>query len=254
VKKIVIGVILFCASAVQANIVVSYDYNSSAGKDPTLQGWTLGTERPGFENGSYDATTGWRVTDAVDPGYTRYDKTFTSEQIDELTKGWIANWTFSLDADRWSRTGTLLQKGYYLPQPHGTWQNDGGLSIAISKDKNNTMRYCLFATADSSGNLAINDGKALHVLTSGGNGFDVMTSVKIVYDGTAATMYCGGQTFNLNQATPYYTVNRVRFGTQNIKERGGVVYNTVTLSTIPEPATMVLLGLGGLLCRRFKHA
>jgi hypothetical protein len=66
-------------------------------------------------------------------------------------------------------------------------------------------------------------------------------------------MYYGGQTFNLNKSVDY-DLNRVRFGSQNLNSvgRGSVVYNAITLSTIPEPTTMVLLGLGGLLLRRRK--
>jgi hypothetical protein len=255
VKKVVIGLMLFCVSAAQADIVVSYDYNSAAGKDPTLQYWTFTRVTDNVENGSHDAGTGWRIADAIDPGYTRYDKTFTQAQADELNKGWIANWTFSLDSDKWSNTGTKIKEDYYVPGTIPTLQNDSGLSIctASTAGEDNAFRYCLFATADLSGNLAINDGTTLHVLTSGGNGFDKMTSVRIVYDGEDARMYYGGQTFNLNKSVDY-DLNRVRFGSQNLNSvgRGSVVYNAITLSTIPEPTTMVLLGLGGLLLRRRK--
>lgn len=251
-KKVVIGLMLFCVSAAQADVVVSYDYNSAAGKDPTSQGWTV-TSSSASNNqiGAYDAGTGWRIVDGT-TGYFRYHKELTAYN-ETLKTGWVATWKFSLDSVLYSDTGGTIDDDFYLPGTYPTKQNDNGLYIDAAGT--NGFHYALFATSDMNGNLAIQDGQTLHVLTSGGNnlGFDKMVTVSIVYNGSTAKLSYEGQTFDLYKQVSW-AVDRLRFGSQYLNDRGSVVYNAITLSTIPEPATMVLLGLGGLLCRKSRKA
>ncbi len=99
------------------------------------------------------------------------------------------------------------------------------------------------ATADAAGNLAINDGAKMHVLTSGG-AYDKMYTVKIIYDGTKADMYYGNTKSILASTIYGGTEDKLFFGAYSTNEFGSVVYKEVTFTDVPEPATMVLLGLG----------
>ena len=161
-------------------VVASYDYASALGTDPTAQGWEYNINATNTFLGGYDSGDGWRVVDGTSQGYAWYGDTLTAEESDYLKNGFTATWTFKMDADAYKVTdGTVGVANYYLPPNEGR-QNDNALWIETDE-----YMYLLTATADASGNLAINDGTTTHVLTSGGgnNGYDTLYTVTVTYDG-----------------------------------------------------------------------
>jgi len=247
----VLGIFLL-ASSTQAVLVAQYDYTSSLGADPTTQGWTYLKNATNAFLGGYDASiyypgqSGWRIVDGTNTGYAYYQITLTDDQTEAMKTGFSVSWSFKLDATAWKNDGTGSVANYYLP-PNQSRQGNNGLWIETAGE--NSFRYYIVATADASGNLAIYDGSVTHVLTSGGgnNGYDTLYTVTVDYDGTNAVLSYGSSTYTLTKQATFGN-NRVLFGAHTSGGQGSVVYHAV--SFIPEPTTMVLLGLGGLLLRR----
>lgn len=249
--------LILSAGVAQGVIVGEYDYTSASGPDPTDQGWTYATNATnaflgGYDASVYDGQSGWRVVDGTSTGFANYQIDLTAEEADLMGLGWSATWTFKLDSTAWKNDGSGQVADYYLPPNQGR-QNDNGLWIETAGEDG--YRYYLRATADENGNLAINDESAdLHVLTAGGgnNGYDTEYTVTIVYDGTDAVLSYGGNDFALNKLGTMGN-DRVLFGAHSSTGQGSVTYQHVSFDAVPEPATMVLLGFGGMLLHRRRR-
>jgi hypothetical protein len=233
--------------------VISYDYSSTLGADPTAQGWTYSRTSNITWVGGYNTTlwsswtgpAGWRVVDASTSSGSSafYSMGLTTAQMGEMALGWTIDWTFSMDSSAWGTDGTSTSAGYYLPPANYTRQN--GIWVETTGYK-----YTLYLSNDASGNLVVRDGTVDHILTSGGNNnaFDTQYTVSISYNGTDAVLSFGGNDFTLTkQAASANT--RIVFGATGSSGRGSAIYDNITM-TIPEPATVVILALGSLVLRR----
>ncbi|HPC63924.1 MAG TPA: sialate O-acetylesterase [Anaerohalosphaeraceae bacterium] len=222
--------------------IASYNYTSSLGADPTTQGWTYLTNvtnnvyLSGYDASIYPGQSGWRIVDGTSTGYANYQITLTDDQTEAMKTGFSVSWTFKLDATAWKNDGTGSVTNYYLP-PYQSRQNNNGLWIETAGE--NSFRYYIVATADASGNLAINDGTVTHVLTAGGgnNGYDTLYTVTVAYDGTKAVLSYGGSDFTLTKQATFGN-NRVLFGAHTSPGQGSVVYHEV-LFGVPDSVSAV---------------
>lgn len=252
-KNVAVLLVLVFASMVSAS-VISYDYGSTLGADPTAQGWTYSRESNITWVGGYNTTlwsswtgpAGWRVVDASKSTGTSayYTQQLTGDQMTQMSSGWTLTWVFAMDSSAWGTDGTNSVADYYLP-PNHILQNDNGIWIETTGYK-----YTLYLGSDASGNLVVKDGTIDHVLTSGGNNnaFNTQYTVSISYNGTDAVLSFGGNDFTLTQYAASANT-RIVFGATGSSGRGSAIYDNLEL-TIPEPATIAVLALGGLILRR----
>ena len=234
VTQILIAILFVSTLSVQgvATIIASYDYASALGNDPTSQGWMFQTNVIGnLYLGGYDASvyasqSGWRVVDGTSSGYANYQVDLAPEQADAMKGPFSVSWTFKLDGSAWKTDGSGSSTGYYLP-PNQSRQNNNGLWIETSGTDG--FIYYLVATADTSGNLAVNDGTNSHVLTSGGgnSGYDTEYTVTVNYNGTHAVLSYSGTDFVLTKRATYGN-DRVLFGAHSSSGQGSVVYHAVS--------------------------
>ena len=223
-----IAVVLLFGVTSPAALVAGYDYTSMAGKDPTAQGWTqyvggtLSTWLKGYDASIWAGQRGWRLVDGTGYGTCQYQKVPTTEQIEAMRSGWVAEVTFTLDSDAWGADGTSYVADYYL-----THQTAGGFFV---RTPDPGYAYYIQLSGDTNGDLRIYDGVAYHSLT-GVAAFDTQYTVTVTYDGTDAILSYGGQSLTMGKYSSVGGNPLIAFGSHSTSGQDSIVYDTVALST-----------------------
>lgn len=255
-KQIVLMLVFALAASASAGVVGSYDSGvvaaagSAGAADPTTQGWTAS---PGIGPGTnawahaYDSGDGgWRTVDGTNSTNAYYQYDIAAGDASDMAFGWTATWTLSMDSDAINGTGGFVDD-YYLPP-----NNDRQSSIYAWIETVNSDSYVLAHKIDENSNLLIDDGTAIHQMTTDGSAYDNFKTFTLNSDGTSATLTLGTTTVALNGHS-FHAADRVVFGSGSTPLQGSAIWNQIGVTaTIPEPATMVLLGVGSLVAIRRK--
>jgi len=248
---------LLVAVSAPAAVIVSYTSGVSAAsgqtgaEDPADQGWTLTVANPANSySDAYDSGDGgWRTVDGTSAGPANYSQTLDSSDQTALTSapGWEISWTIALDEDAIPASGGGVND-YYLA-PNNDRQNNIVTLIDLAAD---SLGFAITHKVDGSNSLLLED-------TSGGSGtydtgididaFPNFGTFSLTYDssGGTATLDYGAGTAVLNPGSPLIGGrNAVFFGAGTTGGQGSAVWNEFGLETIPEPASIALIGLMGL--------
>ena len=264
------GMILVGAFAAQATLIASYVSGVAAtagtgignAADPTTQGWTWnGPGTPnnyarGFDTGN----GGWNITDGTTTAYAWYGQGIVAGDATLMKNyGWTNVWTVAVNADAMSAAGGGVDN--YYAAPSNARQSDNAMWLELD----NGDTYLLNYKTDASNNVLISDGTTDYTVTgmglsqqlgTGSPSMQYVTFTLISDGATAALTDSLGNNFGTVAKNAYVgTQNRVIFGAYSGSAQGSTVWNNIALTTIPEPATVGLLGLFGvaaLLRRRMK--
>jgi len=239
---------LAVGAAAQASIV-QYDAGVSPGlaTSPTTQGWTeLGVNSANGSTASAvnnDLATGnnaWNITDGSTSDRPRYEAALGAAEIaDMAANGWVL---------------TVVARGI------GT---SGNISWGVTDDSafggtGVARRWGTGFNIDGSGNLFIQwYGGSQVQATLDGSGAVAYHEVKLVgaAGSTNASLYVDGILVGTNSGQASSgTPNKIEFGGVSSGGTGSQVnWHYIDLSVAPEPASLGLLGLGGLMMARRRR-
>lgn len=253
--------LLACALPATAALVASYDAgvnpaaNITGAADPTTQGWTFA----GITTNNYvwagDSTIGgWRVMDESTAVGTiaHYSQAIgTADLADMNTFGWEARWTVAISQDAMSKAGGGVE-GYYGGANYAR-QSNNGLLVESASGANDYAYYLSFAT-NAAGDYLVKDSVNTYTIASGNqlsselNGttanYVTLTLTYTPGAGAYLTDSLGGD-HGLVSTWSGYTPqqDRVVWGAHTSSGQGGTVWNELSLVTVPEPGSSLLLGL-----------
>lgn len=244
-KMIVLMLVLpLVVATVQAGVVASYDSGvlpqagAAGADDPVNQGWT-GTAGNSWAVGYDSGDGGWRIVDGTSGANKFYQSDITAGDAADMALGWTATWTISMDSDAINGTGGFVADFYNVPN-NGRQNSMYAWIETVGSDT-----FILSHEIDENSNLIIDDGTTLHQMTADGSAYNNFKTFTLNYDGTVGTLTLGATTVTLNGFGLHGT-DRVVFGSGSSGGMGSAIWNQVGITAVPEPATMLLLGFGGL--------
>lgn len=213
--------------------------------DPTSQGWTFtGPTSPNQYATGYDSGNGgWRTVDGTNQAPANYSQTIGGPALTALTTdpSWVMSWTIALDKDALGSAGGSVSD-YYLAPNHGR-QNNLVALIDLAAD---SIGFSITHTVDASNILVLADGSGTYNTGIDISNFPNFATFSLTYDrtGGTATLDYGAGTATLNPGAPLISGrNAIFFGAGTSGGQGSAVWNSFSVTTIPEPAA----GLSGLL-------
>lgn len=257
IRKILVWAFALLPSALRAETIVSYasgvlpQSGASGAADPTTQGWTFSGAGSGYADGYDSGDGGWRTLDGTVANLAAYSRVLTTEQITALTTadGWKVTWTLAMDES------ALLDGGggvtdYYLAPNNGR-QND----IFTILQVDNEFNYYLSHRLDETNQVFlrnennIDDTYETGIFIGADNPFPNFMTLSLTYSAAtnnAILNYVGGTATIANAGDP--NQNRVFFGAGSSGGQGSAIWNDLTVVTVPEPMSLMLVaaGLAGL--------
>ncbi len=223
-------------------VLASYDSGVAAtagaggAANPLTQGWTSSGGSNVWADGYDSGQGGWRIVDGASTDHMWYGHALSAQDVSEMARyGWTLDFTLSLDSDARNSAGGFVSN-YYLPPNHERQNNQ----VMWIENESGGYRYIVHFQTDEDSNLFAYDQTTWHQLTSDGSAYDDFKSMRIAFTDDIATLSFDEQAFVLaTSGTP--GAHRLVFGASSVAGQGSAIWNHVTLTTIPEPGTLVLL-------------
>jgi hypothetical protein len=259
-KKLIVMMLAVALMCGAANAAIIAEYDASIGnptvagdvQDPLGQGWAMndgslgaGDIQEGVIEGGVAA---WRNLDGTDNNNPGYVIALTSDNYQDM---FDYGWRLTITA-RLEQGGQFLYWGGDASNTGGGFNFPGDRRVGLSLGAIDDSYTATIVSSGSAGAITIADGIAddiyITAILEGAAGSSTLnatilnTATNAVLLSETALDFAGG-----NGSTDAHT--GFMSGSSGGDNRE-VLYRNFTLETIPEPATMLLLGLGGLLLRR----
>jgi hypothetical protein len=268
-KKVLVLMLVLALTTASAQALVVGDYSSgvaaAAGAigaaNPTTQGWgeSPGVGANGWTTPLDSGNGGWRIMDGTSRANDYYQKDLSEYQGNGLSYDWTATWTFAMNADMIN--GSTFLNDWFVGANEGR-QATNYVWIEQAGGNRFIMTHIV-----SGGVIQVTDGTNTYAIGTHGLSQEIdtfgATTTETIMDFVTLTLSYDANTdiATLSEGATVYgaivagsgTSDRLVMGSGSSGGTGSMIYNAFNVdSTIPEPATMLLLGLGGLLIRKRK--
>lgn len=217
------------AGTAQADLVSVISHTGNT--NPTTEGWTQAPTTPGAGitigpitgDGGYDA---WEVAQ-TSTNELRYTYTLSSEDLTTFQQGWKMTACIRVVNDGQAANNTVQVR--VDDAVHGLW----AIGFGSQSDGDPILKFIWGST---------------YTLEGYGPGYHLYELINLDGDGSAELYADGNLIANVAGRGAPRSSTLIAWGSLTGAYPGDGRYNTVTLETVPEPATAVLLVVGGIGC------
>ena len=251
--------LLACTLPAAAALVASYDSGVApvagitGAANPTSQGWTFnGVTTNNFAYASDSTIGGWRVVDGTTTAFANYSQAIGAGDLADMNNlGWVAEFTVAISQDAMSKAGGGVE-GYYAGA-NSARQNNNAMWVESASGATDYAYILSFAT-NATNDYLLKDSVNTYTIATGNQLSSELGTTNANYvtftleytPGTGAylTDSLGGDHGLIATFTGYTpSSDRVIWGSYSAGGQGGTVWNNVSLVTVPEPGTPLLLGM-----------
>lgn len=257
--KLTLTALAASSLAASAATIANYDSGVSptagatGAADPFTQGWSGNGDGGGFTSAEDSLNGGWRITDGSTRGSVpQYDQAITATQATDMTtNGWTLSYTATMNGDAIGDDSTTVSNNYYLAD--STRQNNnlmlvefGGRSWDLGFTSNASNQIIVAGNIVGGGVTMSNElNGAGNPETTNFNLDYVDFTLSVAPGATSGTLTTDqGDSFTINSTAS--GGNRIYWGSGSGAGQGSTTWNNINLSSVPEPSSTALLGLGGL--------